>query len=184
MLDKNTMVKVSNRNRGSVGYALPELHIRRNFASGETKEISVGELEALSMIPGGERMIYSSFLIDNKEAISQIINREPEPEYWLTAEKIPTWMKQCSIEEFMDALEFAPDGVKELIKKVAVEMPLNDNEKRDAVKDILHFDITKAIAIKKDAADNDAAPQVAGRRTNAATITGMDNKYKVVSRGK
>ena len=30
--------------------------------------------------------------------------------------QIPTWINSCSLDEFKDALDFAPEGIKELIK--------------------------------------------------------------------
>ena len=118
------------------------------------------------------------------------------PEYWLTEDNIPTWMNTCSLDEFKDGLDFAPEGVKELIKDHAINMPLNDMSKRDAIKTMLGFDVTKAIEIQRLAAEDDTAEgkdnanATSGKRRSAAsTITSITNKestntgYKVVSRG-
>jgi len=39
-------------------------------------------------------------------------------------------MKTGSLDEFLDCLDFAPEGVTDLIKTLAVELPLNDVAKR------------------------------------------------------
>ena len=45
MLDKNTLVKVTNRDNGSVGYSIPDLgNLQRRFEAGETKEVTAEEL--------------------------------------------------------------------------------------------------------------------------------------------
>ena len=54
-------------------------------------------------------------------------------------------MESCSIDEFKDALDFAPNGTKDLIKQYAVSKPLNDYDKREAIKAQLGLDVSKAI---------------------------------------
>ena len=56
-------------------------------------------------------------------------------------------MKNGSLEQFLDCLDFAPDVIKDMIKDLAVELPLNDMAKRQAIQDKLGFDVTKAIEI-------------------------------------
>ena len=54
MVDKNTIIKVTNRDNGSVGYTIPDMgNLHRSFQSGETKEITMEELRKLSYLPGG-----------------------------------------------------------------------------------------------------------------------------------
>jgi hypothetical protein len=74
-----------------------------------------------------------------------LINGEEAPEYWLTESNIPSWMETCSLDEFKDALDFAPEGTKDLIKQYAVSLPLNDYSKRQAIKEQLGFDVSTAI---------------------------------------
>ena len=51
MLNKNTKIKVKNRNNGSVGYTLPDMNnLRRKFYPGEQKEVTFEELQKLSYI--------------------------------------------------------------------------------------------------------------------------------------
>ena len=45
MLNKSDVVKVSNRDSGSVGYSIPELGIKRVYQPGEIKEISYGRIK-------------------------------------------------------------------------------------------------------------------------------------------
>jgi len=86
-------------------------------------------------------------------------------------------MDTCSLDEFKDALDFAPEGTKDLIKKYAVEKPLNDFSKREAIKDQLGFDVSKALENiqpdeeeKKSATNKVVGSTVSGRRTSATTI--------------
>ena len=139
------MCKVTNRSAGRVIYNIPEDHIRREFYNKETKEIALSELEKLAQQPGGRRLIYNYLSIQDADTIGHLVNRPIEPEYWLTEDKIPEWMNTCSLDEFKDALDFAPEGIKDLIKKYAVSLPLNDFAKRQALFEQLGFNVTKAI---------------------------------------
>lgn len=139
------MCKVTNRSAGRVIYNIPEDHIRREFYNKETKEIALSELEKLAQQPGGRKLIYNYLSIQDADAIGHLVNRPIEPEYWLTEDKIPDWMNTCSLDEFKDALDFAPEGIKDLLKKYAVSLPLNDFAKRQALFEQLGFNVTKAI---------------------------------------
>lgn len=139
------MCKVTNRSAGRVIYNIPEDHIRREFYNKETKEIALSELEKLAQQPGGRKLIYNYLSIQDADAVGHLVNRPIEPEYWLTEDKIPEWMNTCSLDEFKDALDFAPEGIKDLIKKYAVSLPLNDFAKRQAMFEQLGFNVTKAI---------------------------------------
>lgn len=153
-MEKNTMVKVSNRSSGTVVYTVPEMHVTRVFSEREVKDVPFGELQAVSYQPGGRELLYHYLMVHDEEALRALINADEEPEYWLTEDKIPVWINSSTIEEFTDALNFAPDGVKELIKKYAVTVPLNDIRKCDLIKEKLEFDVETAI--KNDKADKEA----------------------------
>lgn len=173
----NKECNVTNKSAGTVIYSIPELRVRREFAPHETKRLSAAELDALAMRSGGKELIYNYLFVNDEEIIRHLINGEVVPEYYLTEEQIPSWMDTCSLDEFKDALDFAPEGTKDLIKKYAVEKPLNDFSKREAIKDQLGFDVSKALENiqpdeeeKKSATNKVVGSTVSGRRTSATTI--------------
>ena len=180
-------ITVTNRSNGFVGYNLPELRIRREFNPRETKQVDFDELVALTSQGGGSELIYNYLLIKDQAAMREILNVQEDPEYWLTEAQIPTWMEKCSLDEFKDALEFAPDGVKDLIKKYAVENRLNNVSKRKAIQDILGFNVDAAITIEEQSKEEtvDAISSAnSKRRTNASSIEvpeeNNSNKYNIV----
>ena len=148
MINKDTLIKVINKFNGTVGYDVPDLGIHRDFYPNETKEIRFEELEKLSYAPGGDVILEQYLEVTDKEAIEKIFHQEPEPEYHYTVEDIKKLMTSGTLDQFLDCLDFAPEAIKESIKDVAVELPLNDIAKRDAVKEKLGFDVTRAIEIK------------------------------------
>ena len=47
-MESSKILKVKNRSASLAVYSIPEINIRREFAPGETKNITYGELEKLS----------------------------------------------------------------------------------------------------------------------------------------
>lgn len=164
-------VTVVNKSASRVVYKLPELNIRRTLMPHEIRsDISVKELEALSQQPGGRKMLLHYLQVKDKEVIAHLLNTSPEPEYWIDDKDLPNWMNNSSLAEFQDALDFAPQGTKDLIKKYAVDMELNDYSKREAIKTQLGFDVSGAIEMNKASKTEDTAPiKPAARRVNAST---------------
>ena len=181
-LNSETIVKVTNRSTSTVVYRIPERHIRREFNKKETKKVPYQELIDVSAQPGGRELIYNFLLIENAEALREALNVKEEPEYWLTEDKIAgDWMTTCTLDEFKDALDFAPEGVKDLIKKYAVTKPLNDMAKRQALLDQLKFNVTAAIAnnAADAAADSKDSIDTTGTGTTGRRATATN--YKIVT---
>ena len=111
---------------------------------GIVSRLSYEELENLSFQPGGKTLMAEYLLITDPDD-KDYKNPNVEPEYYYTDEQVKELLLSGSLDEFLDALDFAPDGVLELIKKYAYELPVNDVAKREALKEKLHFDVTAMI---------------------------------------
>ena len=90
-MNKDVMINVTNRSHSSVGYPVPDNTngLTRQFAVGETKQISFDELQKLSWMPGGMYLLQNCLVIKNEEAVSEILG-DVEPEYYYTEEDIKT----------------------------------------------------------------------------------------------
>ena len=160
MISDNKLISVQNRDFGSVGYTIPDLNnLHREFQPSEIKKIPYDELFKLSQVPGGEYIINNYLIIHDKEALSEILG-EVEPEYFYKEEEIIDLMKNGSLDEFEDCLNFAPSRVKELIKDIAVKLPLNDVAKRDLILKKLGFSVANAIELTKDDAPEEVVKPV------------------------
>lgn len=147
MTDK---VKVTNRNRGITGYTIPDLNnLHRDFQPGETKVVDKEEIFKLSQFPGGRYMLANYLVIHDSELIEEIFG-EVEPEYFYSKDDIKRVMTTGTLEEFEDMLNFSPIGGVELIKQMAVDLPLNDIAKRDLIFRKTGFNVSQAIDIAKD----------------------------------
>ena len=160
--------------------------MRREWAPGEVKRIPFGELEKLTYQPGGRELI-ANFLQIMENEVTDDLNVHREPEYNMSEEQVRDLILNGSIDAFLDALDFAPLGVIDLIKTMSVQLPITDMAKREALKAKTGFDVDKAIendrASKEDNKKETIADKPAERRVTESTPAGRrtsGNAYKVV----
>ena len=141
MINEKAIYSVKNRSASTVIYSIPEMNnLRREFRPGEIKSVTGSELIQLSYRPGGRRIIENYLLINNEEVLDGL-NMEVEPEYKLDEAGVVKLLKDGSEDQLIDCLNFAPEGVKDLVKAVALAMPLNDLNKCKIIKDMLGYDV-------------------------------------------
>ena len=188
----STMFRVKNRGASTVVYKIADKGIRREFKPGQVMQISAEELEELTFQPGGT-LILSQFLqIMDLEGI-QATRIKTEPEYHYSEQDIAKLITSGSLDAFLDCLDFAPIGVIDLVKKLAVDIPMVDIQKRKALKDKTGFDVEAALKhVEEDKedtqktilkTDNNGERRVkndvpAGRRTAAPAAP----KYNIVTK--
>ena len=185
------MYNVKNRSAGIATYKIPELGVRRAFQPGETKKISAEELEKLTYRPGGMALLANFLQILDAEAIAKV-GLNPQPEYHMSEQDIVNLMKNGSLDEFLDCLDFAPPGVIDLIKKLSVSLPLSDIQKRNALKAKTGFDCDAALKHvmeeKEDDGENTILKTSGERRVkkeeSAAPERRTAPKYNVVTADK
>ena len=171
-MDKNTIIKICNRDNAAVFYDIPEMNgLHRVFQPNEVKEVTLEELIKLSYEPGGMNLLKNNFVLNNKEAI-KIILGQVEPEYNYTPTDVKNLLLNGSLDELLDCLDFAPEGVIELVKTLAVELPLNDVAKRDA---ILEKTNSNAIQIKKETEADMPQPAAAPTKRRVVRKTGSES---------
>ena len=176
------MYKVLNRSSSQVIYNIPELSIRREFAPGETKNISYEELEKLYYVSGGANLMANYLLVQDAEVLEKL-DMKIEPEYNFTEKEVIDLIKNKSLNAFLDALDFAPVGVIDMIKDLSVKLPLTDYEKQKALKEKTGFDVNKAIVMSEE--DSSAQPTEKVRRETVKESTSGRREtpnYKVVSK--
>lgn len=184
--DMNKMMKVKNRSSSMVIYKIPEHNIRRTFMAGETKNISYQELVWLSYQPGGRKLMQDVLQIQEAEVVKEL-NIPAEPEYSMSETDIKNLLLNGSMDEFLDALDFAPSGVIDLIKKYAVDLPLNDVQKRNAIMKATGFDVTRAIENNMPDEDEEVKEEAPTRRVNKTDDSNparrtSGERYKVVNK--
>ena len=186
MIRSEDMFNVKNRSTSVVVYRIPESNLRREWAPGEVKRIPFGELEKLTYQPGGRELI-ANFLQIMENEVTDDLNVHREPEYNMSEEQVRDLILNGSIDAFLDALDFAPLGVIDLIKTMSVQLPITDMAKREALKAKTGFDVDKAIendrASKEDSKKETITDKPVERRVTESAPAGRrtsGNAYKVV----
>ena len=186
-MDSNTTYLVTNRSASVVVYSIPEDNIKREFQPGETKKIRHTELEKLSYREGGKVIIADYLLIQSQDAINDL-GVPTEPEYYMTQEQVIDLMKNGSMDAWLDCLDFAPQGIIEMIKSLSVSVPLGDYNKRRALQEKTGFDVDAAIKHMEEERDEQELPKAPAQRRvkpaePAAPARRTTGKYNVVKEG-
>lgn len=192
MIDEKKIVRVTNRDNGHVGYRIPDMNnLVRDFSANETKNITVEELKKLAYISGGPTLIRDYLVIEDPEVVEEILG-DVEPEYYYNEEDVKKLLLNGSLDELKDCIEFAPKGTVDLVKQLAVELPVNDITKRKAILDMTGFNVDAAIMINEETKDEMEDTQrvrrvnepikeevkSTGRRAAAPTVS--ESKYKII----
>ena len=194
MIDEKKIVRVTNRDNGHVGYRIPDMNnLVRDFSANETKNITVEELKKLAYISGGPTLIRDYLVIEDPEVVEEILG-DVEPEYYYNEEDVKKLLLNGSLDELKDCIEFAPKGTVDLVKQLAVELPVNDITKRKAILDMTGFNVDAAIMINEETKDEMEDTQrvrrvnepvkeevkSTGRRTAVPTVS--ESKYKILDK--
>lgn len=178
-MEKDVKVKVTNRSLSKVIYSVKNLGVRREFLPGESIAIPYSELEALSFQPGGKALMANYLMLTSLED-PKAKSSAVEPEYYYGEAEITNLIKNGSLDEWLDMLDFAPVGVIDMAKELSITIPLNDVEKREALLAKTGYDVTAIINNAKEDEEDEVAVEAApkrrvnqkqGRRTNTKPKT-------------
>ena len=129
--------------------------------------ISKEELKALNYTHGGRIIIEKYLMFD--EDFARSLGLDVEPEYNYTIEDVKKLLTSGTLEQLEDCLEFAPEGVLDLVKKEAISMRLDSHQKRELISKKLGINLDSMIK-------NDIIIKSAEQNTN--------NENKAVSTSK
>lgn len=173
-------VQVRNLAGHSVIYNLPEEHIRREFGPTETKRIKYDEIQKLYERPGGATLIRDFLSIEDDDIAKEFGVTEDvlAHEYKWTVKDVDKLLHTGTLDELEDALDFAPEGIVDLIIDRAVVLRVPDIRKRKAIlehtgKDINSM-IQNQIEVERQLGENkeDEAPKQRRVQSKEVTNTG------------
>lgn len=180
-------ISIKNRSSSSVGYSIPELNIKRYLAAGETTKVEREEIEKLAFQNGGKVLLRDYLLIDDKELAQEFCELALEPEYWMTEEEVKSVILYGSLDKFLDTLDYAPQGVLDMIKSLSISLPMKDTDKMAAFQEKTGFNVAQALRNQKLAedaakADGIVAEEKPKRGRRVAIDEAVTPNYKVVNR--
>lgn len=183
-MEDNVQIKVKNRVNSTVVYIIPDMNnLRREFQAQEEKILTFEEMRKLSYTPGGDVLIKEYLVIKDKDAL-EALNLHVEPEYFYNKDDVIKLLKEGSYDEFLDCLDFAPDGIIDLIKEYAVTLPLNDVAKRQAILNKTGFDVNKAIDLQAEQLERAEEKERPAQRRAAAPSKESQDESKGSSTGR
>ena len=171
-------IKVTNRKNAIVGYTIPDMNnLRREFQPGESKTLDDEEMFKLSQVPGGKYLLNNSLIIEDTEVVQEIVG-DVEPEYYYKEEDIKRIMLTGTVDEFDDMITFSPKGNVEVIKQLAVALPLNDVAKRNIIFKKTGFSVENALRLMEG---DEKEEEVVKPQRKAATPTAGKVTRKAVA---
>lgn len=149
LVPDDTIVKLVNMMDSPTGYKLTNGMFRR-FAPRGTMSVTAGEVREVSNMPGTITLFQNYLRIDNKDLATElgVSDDSFEHEYSWGKDEIVGALTTEPIEVLLDALDYAPDAIKESLVDIAVELEIPDVNRRKAIKDATGKDVTKMIEIK------------------------------------
>lgn len=150
MLKDEQYVRVQNLTDSPVVYLLPEDNLRRVYQPYEEKNIQVKELRKVFWQPGGPALVQEFLQIKNKE-LAEEFGVDPETfahEYSWDKEKVDKVLLSEDIDVLHDALDFAPEGIIDLITSEAVALRIPDVNKRNLIQEYTGKDINQMISMQ------------------------------------
>ena len=151
------------------------------------------EIRKLDWTPGGAVLLRDYLKIEDAEAVEEILH-DVEPEYNYTEKEIKEILLNGSMDQLMDTLDFAPEGVIDLIKDLAIKLEIPDVRKRNAISERTKCDISKAIEINQLSKNQDEEPNTGVKQRRVQPVSTQstvkerrtavlnNDKYKIVNK--
>lgn len=141
-------ITLKNRSASRVVYNIPDEGVRREFNPMEKKKIDEKEIDKLMYQPGGPELLINFLqILDSEDALEALhINKTTTPEYFYSEDDIAKLVAGSdNLDRFLDCLDFAQEGIIDLVKTLAVKVPMTDTQKIEALKKKTGFDVLAAI---------------------------------------
>lgn len=109
--------------------------------------LSEESIRNIAYNPGGRFILENRLIVNDPELVKELeLNLELEDTY--TPDDIKDLIVNGSKDQLEDALNFGNEGTRELIKDTAIDLEINDLEKRKVIQDFTHVDVNSAISNK------------------------------------
>ena len=142
-------VEVRNLVNHMVVYKIDDTHHRVSFNPFEVKKIAVEELRQLNYQYGGKVLLQNYLCVLDKELRKEFEISPDIIEYDWTLEDVDAALTTAPLDVLLDALDFAPLGIKDLLVDRAVELKIPDTSRRKAIHEATGIDVNNMIELKE-----------------------------------
>lgn len=175
------VVEITNLLDCTCGYVVELTGVRRSLPPHASFKVKAGELRELNYQLGGQEILKNYIRVDNPSLAKEFgVDVENTPEYNWGREEVKDCLLNANIDVLLDALDFAPAGIKQLISDMAVELEISDVNKRQAISKAMGVDIDSMISNKHvyDDEQVEEKPKTTRRRTTKSTTTTKTRRTK------
>lgn len=180
MVEDSQEIEVVNMTNHKVGYNLADENIHRTLQPNEHRKIIAGELRKLNYQKGGHILLTDFLSVKNEELAKEFgIDVEEQVEYNWTSEDIDRVLIEGTYDELMDAMDFAPEGIKQQLAARAVQLQINDSNKRKIISDNSPYDIDAQIKNVEKATENEHHVESKPRQRRSTEATRANKERRV-----
>lgn len=158
-ISDDTLVQVQNLVDHTVGFKDEDTHRRVIFQAYEPKKLPAGILRRLNFSYGGTILLRHFLSVQNDELAREFGVSPDTIEYKWTKNDVDRVLTTGSLPELEDALDFGPEGIKDLIVDRAVELKIDNVSKRQVIKEHTGRDIDSMIKLKEQYEANNGQPE-------------------------
>jgi hypothetical protein len=162
-----TLVGLTNIMNHTVVYKIEEDKIRRVFHGNETKKVPASEIRKLNYRYGGQVLLNNHLRVENKALREELNIQLDVPEYEWTPSDVDRVLTTGSMDELLDALDFAPTGIVDMLVSRAIELKINDVNKRKAIQKATGKNVDQAISFVEEAEKETPQKEVKTRRVRS-----------------
>lgn len=165
------IVRIRNLVSYPVVIVTPIRHKRFELPGHGEMDVTVGDVRECSYDQGCRNIFRDYVQICNASLAQEFGVQEDLVEYNWGEKEIVDALTTADINVLLDALDFAPDGIKEAILDKAVELEIPDIQRREAISKALGVDVNNKIQNAKVAKTETTTAKTAKRRRTASSTT-------------
>lgn len=137
-------IKVASRFRGECSLEVSKGVFRRWAHRGAEVLMSEDEIINAANSKGG-RITIENYLMINDKALLKKLGMEVEQEYFYNTKSVKALLQLGSLEDLESALAANNEGIRMMIKDIAIEIRLSDLSKRNLISKFTGVDLNKVI---------------------------------------
>lgn len=172
VVDDETMVIIRNLTDMPVAYHVPSLgDLRRELPPRASIRVKAGELRQLNYERGGSLLLHDYINVGNVELAREFGVSDDTVEYNWTIEDVDKALTTDDLDVLRDAMDFAPEGIKQTIADRAVELKIPDSNRRNIISSATGLDIDSMIKNKEIIDADKVEKKTAAKRRVSSTTT-------------
>lgn len=174
----NEKVRLRNLTKNPAIYITPATGVRREIPPLGYIEVTAGEVRECSYDSGCSVLLRNYVQVCNRELARELGVSDDMVEYNWTDKDVTAAVTTADIDVLLDALDFAPAGIKQAIVDKAVALEIPDMTRREAIEKAMHVNITRMIENKKVMGKEESSAPAQRRRVK----TSSQNKSRRVKK--